>query len=296
MRLRIHHDRVVVEIVSSPLSNMMLLERAEWDILTPNRETIEYHPTKPSTEPVEGDCVWVWVALKARTNAAAYATVKTFGQKVYVDLCDYWYPNGMEGSIAPTKRGVYLDLEGWLALVWEMDTIVEFWHNANNYLKIQSAIATNPRTLVDTSDEDSQLVVLDSTTLFITATQKLIFVLLDFSIYDTFVMWLVRIRSIRWFFLTSLHCLYQYQADLHTVSQVEQGNIVHWMTIFWDSHMNGIWYELLWLNDYSTFSYICFEYGRPDDNYRYYQFDGHILCQWYEKGTVIDMLISTCIY
>ena len=161
MRLRVRHDRVVVEMASSPSSNGMLLEGSEWDILTENRETIDHHANKPSVDPVEGDCVRVWVALKARTNAVAYATVKTFGQKVYVDIRDHWHPNGLEGGIAPTKRGVCLDLGGWLALVREMDTIEEYWRDANDYLRLQSAIATNPSTLVDTSDEDSQLVVLD---------------------------------------------------------------------------------------------------------------------------------------
>ena len=98
------------------------------------------------------------MALKDRGNAVAYVTVKTFGKKVYVDLRDYWYPNGLQAGITPTKRGVCLNLEGLVTLVQEMDTLEELWHDANQYLRRQPVITGGP---VESSDEDSQLVVLD---------------------------------------------------------------------------------------------------------------------------------------
>ena len=127
-------------------------------ILTQQKDTIDHHVTKTTTDTSEEDCVRVWVALKDRGNAVAYVTVKTFGKKVYVDIRDYWYPNGLQGGITPTKRGVCLNLEGWLTLVQEMDTIEELWFDAEQYLRRQPVIIGGP---VDSSDEGSQLVVLD---------------------------------------------------------------------------------------------------------------------------------------
>ena len=158
MRLRVWKNRIVLEMASSPSSKGMMLERAEWDILTQQKDTIDHHVTKTTTDTSEEDCVRVWVALKDRGNAVAYVTVKTFGKKVYVDIRDYWYPNGLQGGITPTKRGVCLNLEGWLTLVQEMDTIEELWFDAEQYLRRQPVIIGGP---VDSSDEGSQLVVLD---------------------------------------------------------------------------------------------------------------------------------------
>ena len=121
MRLRVWNNGIVLEMASLPSSKGMMLERVEWDILTQQKDTIDHHATKTTTGTSEGDCVRLWVALKDRGNAVAYVTVKTFGKKVYVDLRDYWYPNGLQAGITPTKRGVCLNLEGWPTLVQEMD-------------------------------------------------------------------------------------------------------------------------------------------------------------------------------
>ena len=78
MRLHVWNNCIVLEMASSPSSKGMMLERAECDILTQQKDTIDHHATKTTTGTSEGDCVWVWVALKDRGNAVAYVTVKTW--------------------------------------------------------------------------------------------------------------------------------------------------------------------------------------------------------------------------
>ena len=88
---------------------------------------------------------WAWGARPGmdRTKKGknvSYAKVKTFNRKVYIDLRDYWYPNGTEEEIAGTKRGVCLSLEGWLTLVDKMDAVEELWHDATEYLRLRSNV------------------------------------------------------------------------------------------------------------------------------------------------------------
>ena len=159
MRLRLLYVReVVVEMTSSSTLEGLLLDRPSWDLLVANRDVIEHHAKIPVGDE-HGEQVRVWIELKKKRKNVSYAKVKIFNRKVYIDLRDYWYPNGPEAGIAGTKRGVCLSLEGWLTLVEEMDTVEELWHDAREYLQLRSNVREVPITLDDV--EDSQLVVLD---------------------------------------------------------------------------------------------------------------------------------------
>ena len=108
MRLRLLYDReVVVEMTSSSTLEGLLLDRPSWDLLVANRDVIEHHAKIPVGDE-HGEQVRVWIELKKKRKNVSYAKVKIFNRKVYIDLRDYWYPNGPEAGIAGTKRGVCL--------------------------------------------------------------------------------------------------------------------------------------------------------------------------------------------
>ena len=155
--LRVCKSAVVIELASSPSSKGLKLLNAEWGLLCKARDTVEYHMRSQDTS---GEDVRLWVLLKDRHNDVGYLTIKPFHGHKYVNIRDYWYPHGRDNGLAPTHKGVCLNLEGWLTLVQEMDTMDELWRDATAYLAPQSGVRRAPSTLVDT-EEDSQLVILD---------------------------------------------------------------------------------------------------------------------------------------
>ena len=160
MRLRVHRGAAAIEFAPRPSSEGTKLKMSEWNLVCKARDTVDFHM---SSHDKSGEDVRVWVLLKDRRDGGvAYLTVKPFRGQMYVHIRDYWFPNGRDGGLAPTSRGVTLNHEGWNTLVQEMDTMDELWRDANEYLECQSAIRRAPSTLVDTQDEEySQLVILD---------------------------------------------------------------------------------------------------------------------------------------
>ena len=152
MRLRVHRGAAVIEFAPRPSSEGTKLQMSEWNLVCKARDTVDFHM---SSHDKSGEDVRVWVLLKNRHDGGvAYLTVKPFRGQMYVHIRDYWYPNGRDGGLALTSRGVTLNREGWNTLVQEMDTMDELWRDANEYLECQSAIRRAPSTLVDTQDED----------------------------------------------------------------------------------------------------------------------------------------------
>ena len=153
MRLRLLYDReLVMEMTSSSTLEGLLLDRPSWDLLVANMDVIEHHAKIPAGDE-DWEHVRVWIELKNKGKNVSYAKVKTFNRKVYIDLRDYWYPNGTEAGIASMKRGVCLILEGWLTLVDKMDAVEELWHDATEYLRLSSNVREVPITFEDVLDD-----------------------------------------------------------------------------------------------------------------------------------------------
>ena len=99
-----------------------------------------------------------------RTSASgkryiAYLTVGPFKGKLYLNLRDYWYPNGPTGGLARTQRGIALNLEDWTAFKGLIATIECKWEQAKEYL------SPSPNQMIisagDTLEEDSQIITLE---------------------------------------------------------------------------------------------------------------------------------------
>ena len=151
MKLSVYYNEVVLRFSSSLSANGMDLKRSEYNNLVEAIEAVDYHL---STKDCTGEDVRLWVLLKDRKNKnVAYLTVKPFRGVLYVDIRDYWYPNGPDGGLARTQRGVTLPKAGWDTLKSRMDDVEERWIDAELYLARANAN--------DEHQEDSQLVILD---------------------------------------------------------------------------------------------------------------------------------------
>lgn len=149
VRLVVLNDIVMLEFSGFPTDDGCCLTRQEFGVLKKGVETIDYHM---SSRDKRGSDVRVWIHLKDRQDARgkpdiAYLTVRPFIGQLYVSLRDYWYPNGPEGGLSFTRRGVTLNLAGWKTLKSNISKIEEKWTLGENYL---TAI-----------EEDSQIITLE---------------------------------------------------------------------------------------------------------------------------------------
>ena len=150
MKLSLYYNDVVLRFSASPSAEGLELKRGEFDKLIEAIEAIDHHMSSQDTT---GNDVRLWVLLKSRkNNSMAYLTVKPFRGVMYVDIRDYWYPNGPDGGLARTTRGVTLPKAGWKTIKRRLSDVEERWRDAEMYL------ARNNTT---ESQEDSQLVILD---------------------------------------------------------------------------------------------------------------------------------------
>ena len=150
-----------VEFCASPDADGCSLSHDEFAVIKHAVETIDVHMSSKDTTSQD---VRLWVLVKDRTSASgkryiAYLTVGPFKGKLYLNLRDYWYPNGPTGGLARTQRGIALNLEDWTAFEGLIATIECKWEQAEEYL------SPSPNQMIisagDTLEEDSQIITLE---------------------------------------------------------------------------------------------------------------------------------------
>ena len=103
------------------------LKRSEYNNLVEAIEAVDYHL---STKDCTGEDVRLWVLLKdGKNKSVAYLTLKPFRGVLYEGIRDYWYPNGPDGGLACTTRGVTLPKARWDTLNSRMT-----WKNVGQML------------------------------------------------------------------------------------------------------------------------------------------------------------------
>ena len=136
MRLRNWFGKAVIEFSSSPAIDRCRLNRDEYALIVAAIETVDHYMSSKDTSDSD---IRLWILLKDRTSTSgkkniAYLTVKPYCGQLYTDLRDYWQPNGPDGGLARTQRGVTLNLMGWNTFKEQMDNIEEMWVDAEDHL------------------------------------------------------------------------------------------------------------------------------------------------------------------
>ena len=136
MRLRNWFGKAVIEFSSSPAIDRCRLNLDEYALIVAAIETVDHYMSSKDTSDSD---IRLWILLKDRTSTSgkkniAYLTVKPYRGQLYTDLRDYWQPNGPDGGLARTQRGVTLNLMGWNTFKEQMDNIEEMWVDAEDHL------------------------------------------------------------------------------------------------------------------------------------------------------------------
>ena len=158
MRLRNWFGKVVIEFSPSPAIDGYRLNRDEYALIVAAIETVDHYMSSKDTS--DSDIgLWIlpkdWTITSGKKNIA-YLTVKPYRGQLYTDLRDYWQPNGPEGGLARTQRGITLNLMGWNTFKEQMDNIEEMWVDAEDHLG-----ACRVKKTENIFEVDSQPVTLD---------------------------------------------------------------------------------------------------------------------------------------
>ena len=94
-------------------------------------------------------------------NVRIYLCIEEFGGKLYVDIRDYFHPDGPDDGLLHTGRGIKMDLKGFHLFKDFMCAINDKWTEAISVLPAPQSPIKTVRAKSDPMEDNSQVIFCD---------------------------------------------------------------------------------------------------------------------------------------
>ena len=166
-RLTVKFGKILLELRKEPDLPECCLSREEYAIIEDNADMLLSLLEDPDSSAYE---TTFWLLIKDRDykyhgtqrKDIAYLCIEEFGGKLYVDIRDYFHPDGPDDGLLHTGRGIKMDLKGFRLFKDSMCSIInDKWTDAIRVLPASQSPIKTVRAKSDPMEDNSQVIFCD---------------------------------------------------------------------------------------------------------------------------------------